>query len=136
MSLTTENPRVPDRPVGNAHVPDIAPPGMWPTDDWLDEVNVARLSADDQIEVTTRNTRYEIVVTTPRTGDVLVRGGRYFPEFTAVHLLGSSLDGSSLKMRSVNVGARLEFAAGGRPVITTSVRAVRVLPVAASDGCW
>jgi hypothetical protein len=101
------------------------------TDDWRDEVILDQLSAGDEIVVTTRNHTYEIVVTSPWTGDVLVRGGCFFPDFTVARFVGSSLGGSSLKMRSVNVGCHLEFANSGHPVITTRVRDVRVVPAAA-----
>jgi len=134
MRPTAENPLTPDSPIDDGRVRDAATPGMWSTDDWRDEVCLDQLSAGDRIMVTTRNHTYEILVMSPGTGDVRVRGGRFFPELTAARLAGSSLGGSSLKVRSVIVGCRLEFADGGRPVITSRVRDVRVVPVAACRG--
>jgi hypothetical protein len=126
-NLPAENSRV-DRASGAV----AATLGMWQTYDWRDEVRIDQLSAGDEVVVTTENHSYEIVVTSPLAGDVLVRGGRFFPECTPARLAGSSLGGSLLRTRSVNMGFRLEFATdGGRPVITSTVRTVRVIRVAA-----
>jgi hypothetical protein len=93
------------------------------------EVNLDQLSTFDRIIVTTQNHPYEIVVTSPGSANVVVRGGGYFPEFTAARLAGSSLGGSFLKTRCVTVGLRLEFTArDGRAIITTRVRSISVVP--------
>ena len=111
-------------------VPGAAVLSAWTTHDWRDEINLQHLAAFERIVVTTRNNTYVIVVTSPSTGEVLVRGGHFFPEFTAARLAGSSLGGSFLKLRSVNVGFQLEFTQeDADPVITTRVRTARVVPV-------
>jgi hypothetical protein len=95
--------------------------------DRCDEVSLGQLSAFDRIVITTRNHTYEVVVTSPDTGDVLVRGGTVFPRFTAVRLNGSTAGGSLIKARSVNVGVRVEFAVEGYvPVVTSRVQTLEV----------
>ena len=51
----------------------------WATYDWRDEISLDHVSHLDLIVVTTLNDTYEIVVLSPATGDVLVRGGRVWP---------------------------------------------------------
>jgi hypothetical protein len=124
-----------------AHVRGAASLTTWSTDNSIKEVSLDQLSAFDRITVTTRNNTYEIVVTSPRTAAVLVRGGHFFPELTMARLDGSSFGGNFLKTRSVNVGLRLEFILpGGRSVITTPVCSINVIPsieevASAEDPC-
>jgi hypothetical protein len=95
--------------------------------DRCDEVSLGQLSAFDRMLITTRNHTYEVVVTSPDTGEVLVRGGTVFPRFTAVRLNGSTAGGSLIKARSVNVGVRVEFAIEGYvPVVTSRVQTLEV----------
>jgi hypothetical protein len=108
---------------GSAQVP------TWSRDESVHEVSLKQLCAFDRIIVTTGNHRYEIVVTSAETADVLVRGGDVFPEFTAARLAGSLVGLSCLKTRCVTVGLPLEFTVPpGRRVITTRVRSMRVVP--------
>jgi hypothetical protein len=98
-----------------------------PAFDPCDAVSLGQLSAFDRIEITTRNHTYEVVVTSPDTGEVLVRGGTVFPQFTAARLNGSTDGGSLIKGRSVNVGVRVEFAIEGyTPVVTSRVQTLAV----------
>ena len=69
---------------------------------------------------------YEITVISGRTGDILVRGGRFFPEFTAARLAGSSLGGSFLKLRGVYLGFNLEIHFDQRLIITSRVRQISI----------
>jgi hypothetical protein len=101
----------------------------WSTDESIQEVSLDQLATFDRIMVTTQNHPYEVVVTSPGSANVVVRGGGYFPNFTPARLAGSSLGGNFLKTRCVTVGLRLEFTApGGRAIITTRVRSIRVIP--------
>jgi hypothetical protein len=114
-----------------AEHPAAAPAVPW-TDGWRDEVALDDLSAGDRILATTRNHTYEIVVQSPWTSEVEVRGGDFCREFSAARLAGSLLGGRTLKLRSVGVGLRLEFAHQGSTFITTRVRAIRVVAVGPS----
>jgi len=58
---------------------------------------------------------------------VLVRGGRLFPEETSARLVGSSLGGSMVKLRAIHIGFRMELYACERSIITSRVRAIRLV---------
>jgi hypothetical protein len=117
-----------DGPAELSPVPNAATLSAWSGYDWRDEVSLNQLSAFDRIVLTTRNHSYEVVVTSPDTGDVMVRGGTFFPHFMPARLTGSTLGGTVVKVRSVNVGFRVELAIEGyAPVVTTRVRTLAVL---------
>ena len=100
-----------------------------PTHDSLEAAIFGQLSAFDRIMATTENHTHEIVVTSPGTAGVLVRGGHFFPAFTGARLACSSRDGSFLNTYGINVGKRLAFTAGGRLVITSRVCSIKIVPV-------
>ena len=81
----------------------------------------------EKLVVRTENSLYEITVICGRTGDILVRGGRFFPEFKEARLAGSSLGGSFLKLRGIYVGFNLEIHFDKRLIITSRVRQISVL---------
>jgi len=66
-------------------------------------VQLDTLAGLERVAVRTRNSTYEITVLSPRTGDVLVRGGQFFPVHTRARLAGCS---------------------HGRTIITTRVQSV------------
>jgi hypothetical protein len=111
-----------------ASVPASALLSTWTAHDWRDGLRLDDLSALDRITARTCYSTYEIVVVSPSTGEILVRGGQFFPEFTPARLAGASLGGSLLKMRSMYVGFRIELALDGRVIITSPVRALAVEP--------
>ena len=74
-----------------------------------------------RINVKTRGSLYELIVLAGRAGKVLVRGGRFFPEFREAILSGSTAGGSALKRRSLGVGLCMEFLVGDRFVMTSPV---------------
>jgi hypothetical protein len=113
-------------PVRSATVPCAALLSSWNSYSWKDGVCLDRLGALDRVTVLTRNSTYEIVVLSVTTGEVLVRGGTLFPEFTPVRLAGSTLGGSFLKLRSIYVGFHIEFAVSGGVVITSPVGTIAV----------
>ena len=91
-----------------------------------DEIQVDELAAHDVLSISTANSDYEIVVIHPETAQVLVRGGRYFLDYTPVHLSGSSSN-SSIKLHGICVGYGIEFFIGSRRIKTSAVRNIRVL---------
>ena len=105
----------------------------WAAHDWSNGVLLHDLAPHDRLVVRTRNSIYDIIVTVPRTASVMVRGGTFFPEFTPARLAGSSLGGSFLKQHGVYTGFQMELVADDRPVITTRVRTVSVLPSRGGD---
>src|SRR6267143_622444 len=80
----------------------------------------------ERLLVRTENSTYEVTVISGRTGEILIRGGRFFPEFTAARLAGSSLGGSFLKLRGIYVGFNLEIHFDKRLIITSRVRQISV----------
>ncbi|PYR49218.1 MAG: hypothetical protein DMF89_13215 [Acidobacteria bacterium] len=79
-----------------------------------------------RLMVTTRNTTYHIVA---RGGTkVLVKGGRFFPQYTDARLAGSGHGGSLLKLDWIAIGLRMELWSDGRAIVTSPVRAIAVEP--------
>ena len=105
-------------------VPAAALLSAWQQHDWQHGVSIEQLSALDRLLVRTRHSVYDIIVSTPASGDVLVRGGEFFPDFTAARIAGSTLGGSLVKVRSVHVGFRLEFSVGSQFVLTSAVQSI------------
>ena len=120
--------------IGPASVPASALLSTWTAHDWRDGLNLGELSTLDRIIARTHYSTYEIVVVSPMSGEVLVRGGQFFPEFTPARLAGASLGSSLLKMRSMHVGFSVEFALDGRVIITSPVRALAVKPASLPAG--
>src|SRR5262249_8665452 len=107
------------RTVRTTAVPASAGLGAWNSYAWRHGVRVDELTSLDRLTVLTRHSKYEIVVVSPTTAEVLVRGGEFFPSFTPVRLAGSTLGGSFLKLRSIFVGFNIEFTVDGGAVVTS-----------------
>ena len=98
----------------------------WSSHSWTDGIQLETMLDMEKLAVKTENSLYEITVICGRTGDILVRGGRFFPEFTEARLAGSSLGGSFLKLRGIYVGFNLEIHFDQRLIITSRVRQISV----------
>lgn len=81
----------------------------WSGSEWDNGLQIDRLGELTTLAVRTARSLYEITILNGNTGDVLVRGGGFFPERTPVQLTGSTFGGSILKRRGIYVGMRLEF---------------------------
>ena len=103
----------------------------WSALPWSDGLQLGNLHALDTLEVTTKNTLYEITVMDARNGDVLVRGGRFFPVYTRARLAGASLAGSFLKLLGIYVGFCMELHTDDGPIVTTRVREIAIVKPAA-----
>ena len=97
----------------------------WVERPWVDGMQVDALRDLDMLLVRTMNTVYEITIVTARTGEVIVRGGRFFPQPTRAVVLGSSLGGAFLKLRGIYCGFALEVYACGTRIVTSAVQSVR-----------
>ena len=93
----------------------------WSSHEWREGVQLETMRDMDQLVVRTENSTYEITVISPEMGEILVRGGRFFPEFTPARLAGSSLGGSFLKLRGIYVGFNLEIHVGRNLIVTSRV---------------
>jgi hypothetical protein len=78
----------------------------------------------DRIAVRTRRTDYEVVVLPGSTGDVLVRGGRFFEEFRRARLAGSTFGGTAIRVNTIEVGCALELHVDGTRIVTSPIEAV------------
>ena len=95
-------------------VPRAALLDAWSDEQWTKGIQIDQMAELETLAVRTQNSVYEITVLCGRTGEVLVRGGKFFPEWTPAQLTGSTFGGSLLKMGGIYVGMRMEIAP--RPV--------------------
>jgi len=102
----------------------------WSDQHWRAGVDLAGLAGLEQFTVRTKNTTYEITVLSPAAGEVMVRGGRFFPEHTRAQLTGCSLGGSFIKLRTIHPGFLMEFLHAGRRIVTTRVKEIVTVPPA------
>jgi hypothetical protein len=98
----------------------------WSSHAWTEGLQLETMPDMDRLIVQTENSTYEVTVISGRAGDILIRGGRFFPEFTEARLAGSSLGGSFLKLRGIYVGFSLEIHFDKRLIITSRVRKISV----------
>ncbi len=108
-------------------VPKAAMLDAWAQDAWNNGVQIDLMEDMQKIAVRTMNNLYEIVIISGHEGDVLVRGGKFFPELTPANLAGATMGGSFCKMRGIYVGFRMEFMANGKRIITSPVETIAVL---------
>jgi hypothetical protein len=133
-----ENPRPTDAfpsssETGEIPVSRVSTLDGWLKHSWSDGVQVDELDDLQAVRVETMNSTYDLAIVSARTGEMLVRGGRYFPDWTTVQLLGCSLGGGLLKRYGVHVGFRMELYWAGRVVITSVIQAIGLAPAAYSD---
>jgi len=95
----------------------------WVERDWQrsEGVQLQNLPPMQRIVLRTHQHAYEIFVRNGTTGEVLVRGGRFFQEFTEARLTGSSLGGGFLKQYGIYVGLRVEFNVNGETLVTSPI---------------
>lgn len=108
-------------------VPAAAILNNWCGDRWTNGVQIDLREDMEKLAVRTRNTLYEITIIEGRTGEILIRGGRYFPELTPARLAGATLGGSFCKMRGIYVGFMMELTVQGRRFVTTPVESIGIV---------
>ena len=91
-----------------------------------DGIGLIDVDAFTTLVVRTDNSVYRITILTPHLREVLVQGGKFFPERTRACLNGLNFGGSCLKMGWVGLGLHMEFHAGDQWIITSHVRAIAV----------
>ena len=96
----------------------------WSSHSWTEGLQLEAMQDMEKLTVRTENSIYDITVISGRSGEILIRGGRFFPEFTAARLAGSSLGGSFLKLRGIYIGFSLEVHFEQRMIITSRVRSI------------
>ena len=109
------------------HLPAPCDLDTWSAMPWSEGLQLASLQPLETLEVRTKNTVYEITVMDAKDGDVLVRGGKFFPIYTRARLAGASLAGSFLKLLGIYVGFSMEIHTDEGPIVTTRVRNIAIL---------
>jgi len=94
---------------------------------WDNGVQIDQMEELDSLVVRTRNTIYEITILSGHSGEVLIRGGQRFPEFTSARLSGSTMGGCFLKMRGIYVSLRMEINFGGQRIVTSRVESIGIV---------
>ena len=83
----------------------------------VDEVRPVELAPYTTLVISTRTSQYELVVVAPLDLEVLVKGGRRFPESTRAYLY---------RQESIRVGEELFLIVGTRKVVTTAIERIEV----------
>ena len=90
------------------------------------ELSLKELQPFDTIVVRTLNSDYRILLLDPKTGRVLVEGGKRLIEPREGFLIGSVLHGSQYKLDSIAVGYHLELWVDGKNMRTSRVESASV----------
>ena len=98
----------------------------WVSHDWSNGAQLESMDDFTVIHAETRNSTYEITAIDGFSREVLVRGGRFFPEKIRAHLAGSSLGDGFLKLGGLYVGFSLEIVCSWDTIITTRISSIRV----------
>lgn len=109
------------------HIPAGAVLDKWSDEPWTNGVQVDEMEDMETLVVRTRNSLYEIVVIDGPSGEILVRGGQFFPELTPARLAGATLGGCFCKMRGIYAGFRMEIMANAQRTVTTPVESIGIL---------
>jgi hypothetical protein len=98
----------------------------WVNHSWNEGVQIASRPDLSELIVETRNSVYEITVIDGAGREILIRGGKFFPERTAARLCGSSLRGSFLKLGGIYAGFSMEILFEGQTIVTSPVQSIRL----------
>lgn len=104
-----------------------------PTPNWHDGIQIDACLPLDRLVVETRNSVYDLVVVSPQDGEVLVRGGRLFPDFRKAQLVGATAGGHTVKLLGIYEGLCVELFVDHRSVITSPVSTVYRAAACASE---
>jgi hypothetical protein len=96
--------------------------------DQENSIRLASCSGLEWIEVKTTRSVYDLVVLCGDASDVLIRGGRYFPEFRRATVFGSVSGPGDVRLQSICVGMKLAVDDGEKPVVTSRIEAVSRRP--------
>ena len=110
----------------SSQIPAAADLANWSNLEWNGGVQINKLVELESLVIQTENTTYELTVICGTAGEVLVRGGQFFPKWTPAVLSGATFRGGSfLKLHGIYVGLAMEFLYEGRQIVTTPVRSIR-----------
>jgi hypothetical protein len=89
-----------------------------------DDIQLDSCPAFERIVVTTCRSVYDIIVLSGDAGEVMIRGGHFFPEFRRARVAGSTAGGSALKVRSICAGLSMELAVNGKRFVTSRIQTI------------
>jgi hypothetical protein len=95
-------------------------------------IHIGSCAASETIVVRTCSSVYELIVLEGDCGEVLVRGGRHFPEFRRVLFIGLTADGRAVEPHTIDIGRRMKFHCGDRVIVTSAVQSLSRRPTTAS----
>ena len=108
-------------------IPAAAILDTWSNDPWTNGLQIDDREDMEKLAIRTWNSDYEITIIEGRSGEILLRGGQFFPQLTPARLTGATLGGSFCKMRGIYVGFRMEINANGQRFVTTPVESIGVV---------
>ena len=76
------------------------------------------------ILVRTRRSVYDVIVLSGEAGEVMIRGGSFFPEFQLATIVGSTFGGSAVRLGSICAGCHLELHVDGKSFVTSRIENV------------
>ena len=100
-----------------------------------DGVGLTDVDTLTTLVVRTDNSVYEITILQGHTREVLVKGGRFFPQHTRACLSGSSRGRGCLKLGWIGFGLHMEFHYADQWMITSHVREISVEPSSTTRLC-
>ena len=114
--------------IHDTRVPAAADLDAWVEREWRDGVQIDELPVLERLLVRTANSTYELTILSPHDGEVMVRGGNFFPLSARARLAGACLGGSFLKLRGIYVGFSMELWRDGEAIVTSAVRSIASAP--------
>jgi hypothetical protein len=92
-----------------ASIQPVADLDTWSKHTWTDGLQVDALPDLETLMCPDAQQHIRNYRAVRRATEVLVRGGRFFPEYTSVRVAGSSLSGSFLKLHGIYLGFSVEL---------------------------
>jgi hypothetical protein len=89
-------------------------------------IGIDAITDGTPVTIQTRHSTYELIVRDGPRHDVLLRGGRLFPEWTDARLNGSTAGGSAIRSGWIGIGLRLEIVVDGQPFTTSPVQSISI----------
>lgn len=89
-------------------------------------INVHKLKAGTLVLVATKNSLYKIA-RTDVYDEVMIQGGKYFPNPTLARFTGSTFGGSMIKIGWIGYGMSMEIHSGAARLKTSWVRSARIV---------
>jgi hypothetical protein len=114
-----------DRIEANAFLPESSEAEAWSKREWTDGVRIDELKELDTLVFETAHHTYQLTIVNPAIAEVLIRGGTFFLKSTVARVVGASMGGaSSLKIRGIFVGFKIELQIGKTRIVTSRVRKI------------